>query len=337
MAQSQTFHDHVNELRRRILWVVLAIGVSAGIAYALRMRLVMMLQRPLGAPLFYNSPAGSFNFILKLAMTIGMFVALPVAIYHILRFVEPALPVTIKKWFMVKVIGSSFLLALAGVSFAFFLMVPMSLKFFGGYSSAQIKPLISANEYLSFVTNHMVIFALVFQIPLIVLFINWIKPFSPRKLLKYQKHVIVGAFGIAIILPFTYDPLSQFIVAIPVVVLYYISVILLWIVNRGKKVAPKSVVKPKIEPQAPPPPAPALNPAPSLGSLIPAAPLRSLDGFNHTPTGARMLEPQARTSPHYTSKPTPKPVSRPANNGLRRPSLTIDGISPSLSPLRPQF
>lgn len=234
MASTQTFHDHILELRRRLLLVILAIGISGVIAYIVRVQVIRYLQRPLGATLFYTSPAGSFNFVMELSMIIGVFVALPIFIYQLIRFIEPALPIRIKRLSMLKIIGSSFGLALIGIAFAYLYMIPLSLHFFSGFSTAQIKPLINASEYLSYVISNLLIFALIFQIPLLVLFINWIKPIKPSKILHYQRHVIVGAFGLAVILPFTYDPMSQFIVAVPIILLYYTAVILLWATNRRK-------------------------------------------------------------------------------------------------------
>ncbi len=294
MAPSEiTFQDHISELRRRFLWVFLAIGASAALGYILRVRIISIIQKPLGAPLIYTSPAGSFNFVLKVSVIIGVFVALPVLIYHTLRFIEPAFPARIKRGLMLKVISSSFLLAVAGACFGFFLMIPLSLHFFLGYSTAQIKPLITADEYLSFVLNHMITFALAFQIPMLFLFINRIKPLQPSKLLKYQRHVIVGAFALAIILPFTYDPLSQFIVAIPVIFLYYVSVILLWFVNRGHKFpseAVKSATKPK---QAP------INAATSLPLSLTTNSgkhrLRSTDGFGALATSTSATSSDVKT------------------------------------------
>lgn len=325
----QTFHDHIKEVRRRLLWVILAIGVSAGIGYALRIPLINVLQHPLGAPLYYTSPAGSFNFAIKISMIIGMFVALPVIIYQLIRFLEPALPMRVKKGLMAKVIGSSFLLALTGIAFGYFYMIPMSLKFFAGYSTAHIQPLISANEYLSYIINNLIIFALVFQIPLIVLFINRIKPLKPSKLLHYQRHVVVGSFALAIILPFTYDPISQFIVAIPIVVLYYLSAILLWVANRGRK--PRPAVQPAIPVPAYQKPLLPAIPSPPPATSLPMhfrRPVRSIDGFIHMP------KPAVSTA-NAKLLATPKLLVqeaklRPAAK-LRRPPLAIDGITPFFS------
>lgn len=233
MEQTITFQDHISELRRRLFWVAMVVLVSATIGYILRDTMLDILQRPLNTPLFYNSPAGSFNFIIKLSSLLGIIVALPFAVFHTIRFVEPALPIKIDNSKLTKIIVASFSLALMGIAFSYFYMIPISLDFFQSYSSDRIQPLISADSYLSYTMGNFVIFAIIFQIPLVILFINWIKPINPSKLLKYQRHVIVAALVIALVLPFTYDPLSQFLVAVPMIVLYYLSIALVKWTNRG--------------------------------------------------------------------------------------------------------
>lgn len=332
MTPSQTFHDHVKELRHRVLWCVLAIGISAGIAYGFHLPLIRFMQHPVGVTLYYNSPAGSFNFILKLATLIGMFVALPVMIYNLIRFIEPALPVNITRRTMMIVISSSFCLALGGMAFSFFYLLPMSLEFFGDFATDQIKPLISAGEYLSFLLGHLMTFALMFQIPLVVLFINWITPIKPGKMLRYQRYVIVGAFGLALVLPFTYDPVSQFIVAIPIVILYYVSVILLTFANRGKSYAkdsnelvPQSLPKPLLEPVfdiASVPVAAATNTA------LPKRHYNTVDGFIGRPSQALAPSLQVNQLDIARTKEPEIKITQPA---LPRPKLAIDGISRPLA------
>ncbi len=332
MVPLQTFHDHVHEFRRRMLWVVLAIGISGGASYVLRVQVIRWLQKPLGATLFYTSPAGSFNFILKLSTLIGLFVALPVIIYQLLRFVEPALPVKLRRRTIVKLISASFLLAVAGVAFGYFYLIPESLHFFAGYATAQIKPLISANEYLSYMMGNFITFALIFQIPLLILFINWIKPMRPSKLLHYQRHIVVGSAALSVILPFTYDPISQFIVAIPIVVLYYLSVILLLIVNRKKIYDAKEPAKPTTprplfasqQNEIPVEPRTILSTPRPVMATTARKQVSALDGF--------VVRARTATKPAIQPRPQADITSRtPDNPPLSRPNLSIDGISPSLS------
>ena len=129
--------------------------------------------------------------------------------------------------------------------------------------------------------NNLVIFALVFQIPLVILFIDRIKPLTPRGLLRYQRHIIVGAFVLALILPFTYDPISQFVVAIPIVVLYYLSVILVWRASRRRRhnLHAQSPVAPVAVPMAP-----ALaSPVVRRGRPRHVNTIRHLDGIAYRP------------------------------------------------------
>lgn len=232
MEKSETFHDHVNELKKRIFWVFFAISVSAILGYVFRVPIISFLDKPLGQNLYYTTPGGSFNFVVKVAGIFGVFIAVPVLVYQIIKFLEPAINQKIKTSKLIKVMMFSMLLAFFGAAFAFYVIIPTSLHFFSGFATNTIKPLISANEYINYVTNSILCFAILFQIPLLIDFIDHISPIKPSKLLKYQKHVVVGALIIAILLPFSYDPISQFIVAVPIIVLYYASAAMLYFKNK---------------------------------------------------------------------------------------------------------
>jgi sec-independent protein translocase protein TatC len=326
VAPSQTFSDHVTELRKRLLYIALAVFIFSSLGYMYRDPIIDFLQRPLGAPLFFNSPAGSFNFVIQISMMIGFMVAIPVIIYQLARFIEPALPKRLTRWAILEVMLASSTLALMGAAFGYFILIPSSLEFFLGFSSEQIKPLISTNEYLRYVINILVAFAIIFQIPLIVLFINRIKPLQPKKLLKYQRHIIVGSLGLALVLPFTYDPFTMFMIALPMVFLYYFSIILVWARNRSRKTEvsiPKATLTVDPEPM---PAAPAVNNNPLPVPVMPALKPRmlSMDGF--------MAQPRpAVAAVHKTS--IQKPVNRQTSlkNQTKSTGLSIDGIRQPLT------
>jgi len=232
MEKSETFHDHVNELKKRIFWVFFAVSVSAILGYVFRVPIISFLDKPLGQTLYYTTPGGSFNFVVKVAGIFGVFIAVPVLVYQIIKFLEPAINQKIKTSKLIKVMVLSMMLAFFGAAFAFYVIIPTSLHFFSGFATNTIKPLISANDYINYVTNSILCFAILFQIPLLIDFIDHISPIKPSKLLKYQKHVVVGALIIAILLPFSYDPISPFIVAVPIIVLYYASAAMLYFKNK---------------------------------------------------------------------------------------------------------
>ncbi len=235
MKSSETFHDHVIELRNRFLIVLISVAIFSTLGYLVRNQIINFIHRPLGSQLYYSTPAGAFNLIMKISVVTGIFLTIPIILYNVIRFLEPALTKKLSKKHIHSTIIFSCLLAVLGAAFGYYVLLPMSLHFFGGYSSKNIAPLLSANEYFNYVINLIIVFAILFQIPLIMDFINRVKPFNTKQLLKYQKYVIVGAIIIAIILPFTYDPITQFVVAIPIIALYYLSVIMILFSNRQKR------------------------------------------------------------------------------------------------------
>lgn len=232
--QQLTLHEHIHELRRRLFWSVLVFLAGGTIGYVVHKPLIALLRRPLHETLYYTSPAGGFNFVMKICMMVGLALAVPVLVYNLIEFVRPAFGADMHKRQAHAMAALSFVLALSGIIFGFFVVVPMSLKFFHGFSGNGIQSLLSATDYLEFVTNHLITFIIIFQLPLILLFIDRIKPLPPKTLLKYDKHIIIGAAAISLILPFTYDPVSQFLVGLPIVVLYNLTIILVFFRHRKK-------------------------------------------------------------------------------------------------------
>ena len=118
MEKSETFHDHVNELKKRIFWVFFAVSVSAILGYVFRVPIISFLDKPLGQTLYYTTPGGSFNFVVKVAGIFGVFIAVPVLVYQIIKFLEPAINQKIKTSKLIKVMVLSMMLAFFGAAFA---------------------------------------------------------------------------------------------------------------------------------------------------------------------------------------------------------------------------
>lgn len=264
-----TLVDHLHELRSRLFAPAAAFLIGGTLGYIWHGLIIGILRRPFHQTLYYGTPAGNFNFIMKICFICGLALALPVAVYSVVRFIQPALPNILVKRTVRRMTLLSALLALSGMLFAFFVMVPMSLHFFGGFKVNGIAPLISADSYLTFVTNCLLSFMLIFQIPLVMTFVDRIRPIPPGKLLHNEKYVIVGALAVALVLPFTYDPLTQFIVAVPIIALYNLSIVLIVMAHRSRRkrqpiLAPVVSVQPKVIPKPAPVPVLAyqVNPLP---------------------------------------------------------------------------
>lgn len=220
---------HVREIRLRILVIIIALAIGMGVGYFYYEPLFSLIKAPFDGPLHYMSPAGSFNFVIKVSLLAGVIIALPVAIYQIIMFVQPALAKRLSRMRVYVAALSSLVLAGAGAAFAFLVIIPMALRFFHKFQVDGLIALISADDYLRFVVNVVIAFVLIFQLPLVISFIDHVKPLPPKKLLKAEKFVIVGSVLVAVVVPFALDPMVQLLIASPIIILYNLSIgIVLW-------------------------------------------------------------------------------------------------------------
>lgn len=229
-AIRKPFIDHIHELRRRLVICVVFVIIGSGIGYALHTTLLRLIQQPLGEKLYFTSPTGGFNFIFVICISFGVLVALPCIIYQILAFLRPLLPHA-KRAHMFWYPACSVFLAAVGVAFAYFISLPAALHFLTNFGGANIESLITTDAYFRFAMAYLLGFAVLFQLPLLLVISNRIKPLKPSKLMGAQRYVLVGSFIIAAILTPTPDPFNQLLMAGPIIILYQLSIILIWIIN----------------------------------------------------------------------------------------------------------
>lgn len=231
--QKETFLSHVAELRRRVFIIVLVLLIGSAIGYWLYPTLLELIRAPLGEDLFYTSPAGGFSFTFTLSVLFGLVCVLPVVIFQAIRFVEPAVR-KFNRRLTLAIITSSTFLAVAGILFAYFVSLPAALHFLGSFEDEGIRSIITADAYFSFAAKYLLGFAILFQLPLIVLLINKIKPLKPGGMLGAGRFIILGSFILAAILTPTADPINQALMAVPIIVLYLLSIVLVAVVNHKK-------------------------------------------------------------------------------------------------------
>jgi sec-independent protein translocase protein TatC len=224
-----TMLDHVRELRLRLIVVVVVLVAGGLVGYLFFEQILGWLKSPLVGDLYYSSPAGSFSFVMKIATMAGIALAVPVIIYQIIMFIRPALPKAFSRKRVFGYTSLSILLALAGAAFGFYLILPGALHFFAGFQVTGLAALIGADSYLSFVTNVLITFMVVFQIPLLLVIIDHIKPIKPASLFKAEKYVILGGLVVSFFVPFALDIVTSLLIATPIVVLYNLSiVVIMW-------------------------------------------------------------------------------------------------------------
>lgn len=226
-SDTLTMLDHVKELRRRLALCLIVLVVGGAIGYFFYQPILEWLKSPLSGSLYYTSPAGSFNFVIKVASMVGIALVVPVAIYQMIMFVHPALSKAFSKARIYTYTSLSVVLAAAGAAFGFYLILPGALKFFAGFQVQGLSALIGADSYLSFVTNVMITFMIVFQLPLLLVIIDHIKPIDPMRLLKSVKWVILAGLLVSVLVPFAFDVTTSLLIAAPIVVLYCLSIVLI--------------------------------------------------------------------------------------------------------------
>ncbi|MBW2524350.1 MAG: twin-arginine translocase subunit TatC [Deltaproteobacteria bacterium] len=236
-----TLWEHLTELRRRLVYSLLTMFIGCMLAWYFREQLMSELVEPFAMAwrieklgdeitLHFATPAAAFIAYLKLALLGGTALASPMIFYQIWRFVAPGLYAREKRFVIPFVISSS-LLFVGGGYFGWRAAFPIAFRYLLGLSGnlgAQdiaIVPTVMMGDYIDFVTRMLLAFGLIFEIPLLVFFLSIAKIINYLHLIHYGRWFVLGAFAVAAV--FTPpDIASQLIMAIPMVVLYGVSILL---------------------------------------------------------------------------------------------------------------
>ncbi len=224
MERKRTILEHFEELRKRFLIAAAAIAVGSIVAYQFIGSIMKVLTKPIKTQLVFTSPSEAFMMYVGVAVVCGIILASPVVFYQLWRFISFALRKKEKKWLLTYVPVSVLLFCL-GVAFAYFILAPTGLSYLLSFAGSAVKPMITLNSYLSFMLVLLLGSGIVFELPLVVLFLARMSLVTPKGLAKNRAYFIVGAFiAAAVITPGT-DAFTQLLLAIPLVILYEISII----------------------------------------------------------------------------------------------------------------
>ena len=223
------FTGHLDELRKRLITCFIAIGIGFVASYAFKDKLFAILVNPLvsvmeaGDTLIFTGLPEAFFTYLKVALLSGIMLAAPVIIYQFWMFVTPGLYKKERRILIPIVILSS-VFFIGGSLFGYFIVFPWGFKFFLGFATETIRPLPSMKEYLSFSAKLLLAFGLVFELPLVLTFLARIGIVSVDFLKKNRKYALLLFFaGAAILTP--PDVVTQVMMALPLMILYEISII----------------------------------------------------------------------------------------------------------------
>jgi len=309
-----TAGQHLKELRTRALIVAIFFIIGASLAYAFQAPVIEAVLSPLkGQKLIYLNPAGGFSFIFMVSIYSGIALAFPILIQQLYAFIRPALPDSAQQKSSMLIIGS-FLLLLGGMAFGYFVAVPNALIFLYSFADQFVDASLTADSYLNFVIAYTIGIGIVFQIPLVLLLINSIKPFTPGGLMQSEKWVIVISFIVAAIITPTPDPINQTIIAGPVIVVYQIGVFIILTSIFRKRRAEKRLRKKEL----------AVQRLSKKRGLVTAPASKPVEHKAPTPVQTQRPVHRPAMQPIAQVKPQPKPVQQHAK--IAHP-VSIDGFA----------
>jgi len=234
------FLDHLEELRWRIIYSVVALAVGAAIGFyvVVRFDVVEALIRPVkpylpNGELVVTHGASPITIVMQLAFAIGVALALPVILYQIWVFLSPALHAHERR-LVVVVIGVSTLLFVLGAALAYFFAVPATFALSAKLLRGSLRPMYEASAYFSFLTSMVLTFGLAFEVPLGLVALTWLRILSPAVLARTRRYAVVVISAAASIITPGDAVNATLILSVPLYLLYEGAILASWLIDRRR-------------------------------------------------------------------------------------------------------
>ncbi|ABC99491.1 sec-independent protein translocase protein TatC [Thermostichus sp. MS-CIW-21] len=224
--------EHLEELRSRLLASVIAVALCIVACFLVVNRIVALLEVPAQGVTFLQLAPGEYFFVsMKVAAYSGLLLATPFVLYQIARFVLPGLSVKERKLLGPVVLGSS-LLFVAGLVFAYYLLIPAALNFFIRYGEGVVDQAWSIDRYFEFVLLLMFSTGLAFQVPILQALLGALGLVTAEQMFKGWRYVVLGSVVAGAILTPSTDPLTQSLLAGAVTFLYLFGILLVKLLGK---------------------------------------------------------------------------------------------------------
>jgi len=239
---SKPFVEHLDDLRRTILWSLIALGGGMAFAFPLAPYVLTLLKVPVaraGADpetfLRVLRVAGGLSITLRIGFWGGLLLALPFILLAVAWFVFPGLTLRERKTIR-NALGVAVLLFAAGVAFGYFLVLPSVVRLMLRINEwlGLVCDFVELGDYVSFVLRLLIAFGLAYELPVVIVVLGHLGIVTSHSLRAYRRHVVVGLLVAAMLLT-PPDPLSQLMMALPLVLLYEICIWIVWARQRSKQ------------------------------------------------------------------------------------------------------
>lgn len=227
------FLDHLEELRKTLISSIIAwLSVSIILWFISGRTLDFLLRSIPVQHIYFNAPTEAFMLRLKLSFILGFLVSFPYILFKVWSFVSPGL-FSRERHVVFPLVFCSTVLFYLGVVFAYWVLIPIVLEFLVNFGTEILMPLLSAGKYFGFVARLCFAFGIVFQLPIVIIFLTSIGAISAKALIRQWRWAIIIIFVVAAILT-PPDPASQLLMALPLVLLFLISALLSLLIEKRR-------------------------------------------------------------------------------------------------------
>ncbi len=234
------FLDHLDELRGRLIRSLLALAIACvlGLVAVAELGILDLIQRPIRdlvpmESLVFTNPTTPVMITLKLGFIVGLVLAFPFLAWQGWAFLSPALYENERR-FAVPAIAIGTVLFMAGIALAYFFVLPFGLKVLLSFYQGDLAPLITIDEYLRFATMLILAFGLVFEVPVLLVFLSMVGIVTAEGLARYRRHAVVAMACLSAFLT-PADPFTMVAMMIPLMVLYEGSIVAVKILGRRRE------------------------------------------------------------------------------------------------------
>jgi sec-independent protein translocase protein TatC len=242
LAQEMSFLEHLEELRRRILWAMASVAVTFAVCWVFSAELYGFASAPIRAhravTLSVSRPQDIFGLYMKVTLVASIFFSSPLILLQAWLFISPGLYPHERRYAIPFVVSAS-LLFIAGGAFGYYVAFPTALRFLLDWIVAsKLVPIIDAVEYFDLFFSIMVALGIVFQIPAVVFVLSRIGLVDARLLARYFKHAVLGCAILAAVITPTVDYGNMLVIAGPMIALYALGIGIAWVFGRRRRTSP---------------------------------------------------------------------------------------------------
>jgi len=233
---------HLEELRKRLVRVLIVVGLGFGVCYLFKDWSFRVVTKPLvevlpeHTGLIYTGLPEAFFIHMKIAFFASLFLTSPFTLYQIWKFISPGLYARERKY-VIPFVLSSTCLFVGGVLFGYFIALPPAFKFFVSFTTDVLKPMVSFREYLGLTMKFLLAFGISFEMPVFMFFLTKLGIVNATMLSRQRRYAILIIFIAAAVLTPSPDILSQILMAVPLMLLYEVSIVVSKIAGRKRKEA----------------------------------------------------------------------------------------------------